>query len=67
MVITAQMVKDLRDATGAGPLDCKKALEASNGDVQKAIDYLRDSVSPARYTVGTRGLNLGDEQAKKRD
>jgi elongation factor Ts len=42
MAITAQMVKDLREATGAGPLDCKKALETTGGDVQKAIDYLRE-------------------------
>lgn len=40
--ITAQMVKDLREATGAGPLDCKKALETSAGDLQKAVDYLRE-------------------------
>src|SRR5512134_1751536 len=42
MTITAQMVKDLREATGAGPLDCKKALETNNGDLQKSIDWLRD-------------------------
>lgn len=42
MEITAKMVKDLRDATGAGPLDCKKALEVTGGDVQKAIDWLRE-------------------------
>ncbi|GAB4325599.1 MAG: translation elongation factor Ts [Phototrophicales bacterium] len=40
--ITAQMVKDLREATGAGPLDCKKALELNDGDIQKSIDYLRE-------------------------
>jgi elongation factor Ts len=40
--ITAQMVKDLREMTGAGPLDCKKALEANNGDLTKAADYLRE-------------------------
>jgi elongation factor Ts len=40
--ITAKMVKDLRDATGAGPLDCKKALEITEGDVDKAINYLRE-------------------------
>ena len=42
MQITAQMVKDLRDATGAGPLDCKKALEANGGDVEKAMEFLRE-------------------------
>lgn len=42
MEITAKMVKDLRDATGAGPLDCKKALETTGGDLQKAVDWLRE-------------------------
>jgi elongation factor Ts len=40
--ITAKMVKELRDATGAGPLDCKKALETTGGDFDKAAEYLRD-------------------------
>lgn len=40
--ITAKMVKELRELTGAGMLDCKKALEETNGDVQKAVDYLRE-------------------------
>jgi elongation factor Ts len=42
MAVTAQQVKELRDATGAGPLDCKKALESTGGDVQKAIEQLRE-------------------------
>ena len=42
MEITASMVKDLRDRTGAGMMDCKKALVESNGDMDKAIDYLRE-------------------------
>ncbi len=40
--ITAQMVKELRQATGAGILDCRKALEAAEGDFDKAVDYLRE-------------------------
>ena len=40
--ITAAMVKDLREATGAGMMDCKKALAATDGDKQKAIDFLRE-------------------------
>jgi len=40
-VITAQMVKELRERTGAGMMDCKKALEATGGDIEKAIDELR--------------------------
>ena len=42
MAITAQMVKELREKTGAGMMDCKKALEHANGDMDKAIDYLRE-------------------------
>jgi elongation factor Ts len=42
MKITAQMVKELRDATSAGILDAKKALEASGGDFDKAVDILRE-------------------------
>lgn len=42
MAITAQMVKELRDKTGAGMMDCKKALTESNGDMEKAIDFLRE-------------------------
>jgi len=39
--ITSAMVKELRDKTGAGMMDCKEALAASDGDFEKAIDYLR--------------------------
>ena len=42
MEITTKMIKDLREATKAGVLDCRKALEASNGDYQKAVDFLRE-------------------------
>lgn len=41
MAITAQMVKELRQKTGAGMMDCKKALEETNGNIEEAIDYLR--------------------------
>jgi elongation factor Ts len=37
----AQQVKELRDRTGAGVMDCKEALEASRGDLESAVDYLR--------------------------
>ena len=39
--ITASMVKDLRDKTGAGMMDCKSALNETNGDMEAAIDWLR--------------------------
>lgn len=42
MAITASMVKELRERTGAGMMDCKKALTATNGDMDQAIDYLRE-------------------------
>ena len=41
MQITAAIVKELRDKTGAGMMDCKKALTETNGDIDKAIDALR--------------------------
>lgn len=41
MNITSQMVKDLRDKTGVGMMDCKKALSENAGDMEKAIDFLR--------------------------
>ena len=42
MNITAAMVKELRESTGAGMMDCKKALVNSDGDMAKAVDYLRE-------------------------
>ena len=41
MTITAEMVKKLRDMTGAGMMECKKALTDTNGDINKAVDALR--------------------------
>ena len=41
MAITAQLVKELRDMTGAGMMDCKKALVEVEGDLEKAVDWLR--------------------------
>jgi elongation factor Ts len=42
MAVTAQMVKELRERTGAGMMDCKGALDHTNGDIEAAIDYLRE-------------------------
>ncbi|MDG5788160.1 translation elongation factor Ts [Evansella sp. AB-P1] len=42
MAITASMVKELREKTGAGMMDCKKALTKTDGDMEKAIDFLRE-------------------------
>ena len=41
-MVTASLVKELREKTGAGMLDCKKALEATNADIEAAIDWLRE-------------------------
>ena len=42
MALTAALVKELRERTGAGMMDCKKALSATDGDLEKAIDFLRE-------------------------
>ena len=42
MEVTASMVKDLREATGAGMMDCKKALAETNGNMDEAVNYLRE-------------------------
>lgn len=42
MAITTEQIKELREATGAGILDCRKALEKANGDFDKALDFLRE-------------------------
>ncbi len=41
-MVSAQQVKELRESTGAGMMDCKKALVETNGDMSKAVDYLRE-------------------------
>lgn len=59
MAITAQMVKELRELTGVGPLDCKNALEQFNGDIQKAADFLREKgLAKAAKKLG-RATNEG--------
>jgi elongation factor Ts len=59
--ITAKMVKDLREATGAGPLDCKKALEQNDGDFTKAAEWLREKgIAKAAKKLGAgRTMNEG--------
>ena len=41
-MISASMVKELRETTGCGMMDCKKALTETNGDMEKAIEFLRE-------------------------
>lgn len=53
MAVTAQLVKELREKTGAGMLDCKKALEETAGDLAKAVDWLREKgISKAAKKAG---------------
>jgi elongation factor Ts len=42
MAISSEQIKQLREATGAGIMDCREALEKSNGDYEKAVEYLRE-------------------------
>jgi elongation factor Ts len=42
MTVTTQQIKELRESTGAGILDCRKALEQAGGDFDKAVDFLRE-------------------------
>jgi elongation factor Ts len=57
--ITTQMVKDLREATGAGVLDCKQALQATDGDFEKSIEYLREKGVAAAAKRATREAKEG--------
>ncbi len=53
MEISAEQVKTLREKTGVGLMDCKEALKVSNGDIDKAVDYLREKgLAKAQKRVG---------------
>lgn len=54
MQITAKLVKELREKTGAGMMDCKKALVETKGDIENAVDYLRK-----------KGLSAADKKAHR--
>lgn len=58
MEITTEMIKELRAATKAGVLDCRKALEAAGGDFQKAVDWLREKgMATAAKRAGREASN----------
>jgi len=58
MSISAKLVKELRDKTGAGMMDCKKALTKTNGDLEKAVDYLRKKgIQSASSKFGRKASN----------
>ena len=59
MDITAKMVKDLRSRTGAGMMDCKKALAETDGDIDKAIKALRESGIAKAAKKGDRKITEG--------
>ena len=57
--ITVQMVKELREATGAGVLDCKEALKESGGDIEQAVSYLREKGMAAAAKRSEREADEG--------
>ncbi len=59
MAISASLVKELRDKTGAGMMDCKRALEESNGDFEKAIEFLRKKGAAVAAKRAERSANEG--------
>jgi elongation factor Ts len=59
MEITAQMVKELRERTGVGPMDCKKALQENNGDMEAAANYLREKGLAKAVKKAGRAANEG--------
>lgn len=59
MEITAKMVKELRDLTGVGPLDCKKALAQFDGDLDKAANFLREKGMAKAGKKAGRAANEG--------
>ena len=63
MSITAAQVKELRDRTGAGMMDCKKALAETDGDVEKAVELLRVRLGDKALKLGGRETSEGTVQA----
>ncbi|HEV8538593.1 MAG TPA: translation elongation factor Ts [Bacteroidota bacterium] len=63
MDITAAKVKELRDKTGAGMMDCKKALAESGGNLEHAIDYLRKKGAATAEKRADRAANQGQVEA----
>ena len=59
MTIEAKVVKELRDKTGAGMMDCKNALKESDGDIENAIDFLRKSGVSKAEKKGSRDTKEG--------
>jgi elongation factor Ts len=62
-VISSELVKSLRDKTGAGMMDCKRALEESNGDIEHATEYLRKKGAAVAAKRAEREANQGVVEA----
>ncbi len=67
MAITSETVKQLREKTGAGMMDCKKALEATDGDMNAAVDYLRKKGAAIAEKRSDRAANQGIVVSKLSD
>lgn len=63
MEITASIVKELRERTGVGMMDCKKALQECNGDIEKSIEYLRKKGIATAQKRGGRSTSEGQIQS----
>ena len=61
--ITAAMVKELRDKTGAGMMDCKKALQETDGNVDEAVELLRVKLGDKALKLGGRETSEGTVQS----
>ncbi|MBX7212768.1 MAG: translation elongation factor Ts [Thermoflexales bacterium] len=59
MAVTSEMVKTLREMTGAGMLDCKKALDLHAGDMDKAVEFLKEKGLAAAVKKASREANEG--------
>lgn len=69
MAVTASMVKELREMTGAGMMDCKKALNETNGDMDAAVEYLRKNgqakAEKKAGRIAAEGIVMADVQEDK--
>ncbi|MCK0470781.1 translation elongation factor Ts [Halalkalibacter sp. APA_J-10(15)] len=69
MAVTASMVKELREKTGAGMMDCKKALTETGGDMEKAVDFLREKgiakAAKKADRVAAEGLTIVKSEGNK--
>ncbi len=63
MAISASMVKELREKTGAGMMDCKKALTNTDGDMDKAVEWLRENgLAKAEKKAGRIAAERSEER-----